>query len=737
MDDESDERVDDSDIEDEGIVRFRAEKKRLQGEIQKVQSGSSAANGQLQLLGEYTKSIAKERVEDLGSCLQTYQEERNKTEAYLNASRMSAADFQKEMQKVEKKLTKAITAFRKAEVKKNKDKIKAKEKKQRARQEKLKAKQHLQQERVSFWPRKTYCIVVTLDAAIDTPASSRRGSVDSPPSVKQSAGASDAHEISLSLSYITQSAYWMPRYDLSLTTLNATGSIIYRAELRNMTSETWKDAKVSLSTSEASFSGISDTIPSMNPWTILLAKKGGTSNPNGALLSDQEVYEHRMKTAHNTGQQQQQQQQRNDLFGLDEAHALQDYQMQLMLLEQQNKKRMLMARQEQSGPQQAMAFGAPAPTNAYPTHRPAGGLFGAGPGSGALQSVGQPQQQMQTMPQSRDRARRADPSAFSFEEFMAAGEVDASREPAADEATLLPDIPKLSTEEATWAEEGLTFTYEIPGTRTISPAFTTRRLRITTVVLKNINLSYVLIPKLRAAAFLKARIQNSSTVTLLKGYVGITLDSSFLGNTVLPRCSAGESFNLSLGVDPSVSVTYAKPAVKRSSTGLFAKDDNALYSRSCIILNTKPNRSIEGYYLDQVPVSQDERLRTLIVRPHGLNEEGASRSDGRGVTKDGKDESSSSSSDSNSGSNKKWGRGVATLRQRGEVRWDFKIEAGRGAKFELDYETRHPGSETVVSGGSSNTNSNNSGTSFGNNNNSNTGLFGNTGNTNRSFGGNK
>lgn len=51
-------------------------------------------------------------------------------------------------------------------------------------------------------------------------------------------------------------------------------------------------------------------------------------------------------------------------------HALQDYQMQLMLLEQQNKKRLLMARQEQdnmSGPHQQGAVGAPAfPTGMSP-----------------------------------------------------------------------------------------------------------------------------------------------------------------------------------------------------------------------------------------------------------------------------------------------------------------------------------------------------------------------------------
>lgn len=56
-------------------------------------------------------------------------------------------------------------------------------------------------------------------------------------------------------------------------------------------------------------------------------------------------------------------------------HALQDYQMQLMLLEQQNKKRLLMARQEQEGPQPGM------PTYA-PGMSPSGSRGGPSPGPG-------------------------------------------------------------------------------------------------------------------------------------------------------------------------------------------------------------------------------------------------------------------------------------------------------------------------------------------------------------------
>lgn len=247
---------------------------------------------------------------------------------------------------------------------------------------------------------------------------------------------------------------------------------------------------------------------------------------------------------------------------------------------------------------------------------------------------------------------------------------------------------------------GPTFSYEIPGLRTISLSFTKRRFRIAAIPLKNINLSYMLVPKIRPTAFLKARLLNSSTVSLLRGHVGVTLDGSFLGNTTLPRCSASETFSLSLGVDPAVNVSYSKPVVKRSSTGmLFQKDENVTYTRTCTITNTKPTRAVEGALLDQVPVSQEEKFWTVIVRPAGLSEEGSARPDGKRVTKDGKADLSAVASAESSSSWKQvpaWGKASAMLKPRGEVRWGFKIEPGKGARFVLEYETQCPNGEKVV-----------------------------------------
>ena len=99
-------------------------------------------------------------------------------------------------------------------------------------------------------------------------------------------------------------------------------------------------------------------------------------------------------------------------------------------------------------------------------------------------------------------------------------------------------------------------TYDIPGLRTITPSQTTRRHKIASIYLNDVHLSYILIPKLSPVGFLKSRIRNTSSVGLLRGPTGLTLDGSFLRNTSLSRCSAGESFNSILGVDLSISITH-------------------------------------------------------------------------------------------------------------------------------------------------------------------------------------
>lgn len=159
-------------------------------------------------------------------------------------------------------------------------------------------------ERELFWPKKVYRITISLEPqSVMTPLSSRRSSIattDDKPSPDNLASTTfhqptetDDGKVQLSLSYVTDSASWSPRYDLSLDTLTCTGVLDYGAQLTNFTSETWRDAKIILSTSQTSFGGLNEEIPVLHPWRVGLHKKSDHRQEEASLFSDEELIAHR------------------------------------------------------------------------------------------------------------------------------------------------------------------------------------------------------------------------------------------------------------------------------------------------------------------------------------------------------------------------------------------------------------------------------------------------------------
>lgn len=696
--DESDKEDSGSEMEPEAVKVLDGEIKSITAELKEAYEEQNSASGRLTILNNYALSVTTSRPDNLENCISAYSTERKKAADDYYSSEIMVQKLGKKHTQMTKQLNKARKAAAKDKVKAMKARRKQKEKRERAAKEKKEAKKRLQMERIQFWPKKVYRVVLSLDTNSDlTPASSRRGSTDSlvkpvvsplkAPSGSGPETSSDSCRISLSMSYITYSASWSPRYDLNLTTTTSSGLITYRAEFYNTTSETWRDAKVILSTSQTSFQGLGEPIPSMQPWHIRLEKNVGKSENAGkgdlsqALYSrNEQEYKHKAQDqfASNPSQH------RSELFGLNSHNRVkinsfpnQDFQLQLQTLENQNSLRLAMARNEQMLAPQQVPQQHQMMLAAQQQHMQAAPAF------------------TRTIPASFAQPPQTSglPSAGDFRNSNA--EIEAEIDECAEEvATLAVPDPILSFEESSWEEAGLTATYDVPGTRTIPPSPTTRRHKIASIAVKDVQLSYVLVPKLRAAAFLKARLRNTSTITLLKGATGLTLDGTFLGNTSLPRCSAGESFSLSLGVDPAVNVVYAKPTVRRSESGLFQKEGSCVYMRTITVTNTKPNAAVEGLVLDQVPVSEDERLKVDILQPKGLVAEGNSARTGTAVARD-QDLTKSARADGKGG---EWGKATAKLKKGGEVAWEVKLNPGMGVRLTLEYEARFPGQEVVVAG---------------------------------------
>jgi len=726
--DDEDDSLGDDDTEPSSMKSLTREISSIEAQIRKATDTQGSSISSLRSLDQYLGSSRSEHTDagQFANMLTMYERQRQELFVRHSGATDNLESLNKQLVRKIAEKWRAGKDYRKQKAEQAEEKAIATAKKRRQEQEDAKEARRVRQEHLKYWPKKVWRIVLTLEASsIDTPVSSRRGSIDSvtiskgytPPEKSPSA---DETIISLSVSYVTQEAFWNPRYDLSISSVNKSATITYRAEFGNRTSETWTDAKIVLSTSQTSYSGLDDKVPYMQPWHVKLGRYGDQGNAGLMSISEankppimaKQAYKHTNRQemfgldqrqsyenapgaglSNNSGQKGSRviSQPNNNgfagfangssLFGsninnntrggfqptndtntraplgysLDEytsvgppqaSQALSDYQTQLMLLEQQNKNRLLMARAQ------------------------------------PLQQQMQEQQQQQQMQMPMSHAPQAPRGMFAS--VLERGErLDALTAHAPPPPPFEQEEDALEFEESTWEDTGMTTTYEVPGFRTLMPSSVTRRHKIASLAASNIALNYISIPKLRTAAFLKAQIRNpSSSITLLKGSAGVTLDNSFLGNMPLPRVSPGQAFDLPLGVDPAVHVSYPKPTVHRSTVGVFSKESNQVFSRLIYLTNTK-STPVEILVLDQIPVSEDERLNINVVKPNGLFKEGDRVRAGSSVRdENGKDTS--------------WGKATAMLQKDGKVAWTVGMEKKGACLLRLEYEARLPSQEKIV-----------------------------------------
>jgi uncharacterized protein (TIGR02231 family) len=234
--------------------------------------------------------------------------------------------------------------------------------------------------------------------------------------------------------------------------------------------------------------------------------------------------------------------------------------------------------------------------------------------------------------------------------------------------------PDLEFEESTFDETGFTSAYDLPGLKTLRPSSVTSKQRVAYLKYSNVAFNRTVVAKYKRAALLTSKVCNDSQLTLLNGQAGLTLDGSFLGRVTLPRCSIGDSFTLSLGVDPSVQVSYPKPNFKHGSSSLFSlSKENTMYTRQITLANTRKDvgGKLQLTVRDQVPVSEEERLKIEILKPSGLVVDGPSVDTGES-THDFDDK-------------KPWGEATAKLKQGGEIEWVVTINPGCSTTLYLQY----------------------------------------------------
>ncbi|KAG8990319.1 hypothetical protein FRB90_001807 [Tulasnella sp. 427] len=96
------------------------------------------------------------------------------------------------------------------------------------------------------------------------------------------------------------------------------------------------------------------------------------------------------------------------------------------------------------------------------------------------------------------------------------------------------------------------------------------------------------------------------------------MDGNFVCKSSLPSVSPNESFSTSLGVDPSIRITY-HPQQKKSknATGglLSSKIDVTAYTQRITIKNTRSTATAPLFVKDQIPVSEESDFKVLLTEP--------------------------------------------------------------------------------------------------------------------------
>lgn len=626
--------------------------------------------------------------------LNHYKEQRAKACSDMVGSRNQVAETTKDIEKAEKVFNKLLKEEAKKNEKRNKANAKAKKEKEkkkalkdRIKGEANRERARLRREQERFWPLNVYSVCITLEVAAFTPASSRRGSIASDVDVslisateiQDEAEKPGSVESDLVFSYVTSSAYWMPNYDLQLSTTNASASLFFDAMLTNRTSETWKNCKVTLSTSQATFSGLDDKIPNLDPWRI-----GITSGYAGRRDEDRITWSSQEMVAMNRAKHQAMMHQAENAA---QTSAL-------MLRKMTPRKVKLVGDipppPPPAAPRGSSLFG-PQSTGFGNTANAAatgGGLFGSvaatTAAAGGLFGSAAPLAQASSF---GSRAPAGPPGGLFGSSATIEEAVEAQPEQIYAAEVEKPPHDDDTTYDASLMEEtGLTTTYDLPGLKTLAPKFNGSKQRVARIPFANVVFSHTVVAKYKAVAYLSAKLKNSSKVALLKGDASLTLDGTFMGKTSLPRCSSGESFTLSLGIDPAIKVAYAKPEVHRTSSGLFSKEDSAVYVRTVTLHNTRAvgGRAVDLLVHDQVPVSEDERLRVELLYPRGLVV------DSNNGVATGAAEKEGQSKDDGS-----WGKATVKLKKEGQLRWDVSLNAGKAAKLTLEYSVSMPGGHSA------------------------------------------
>ncbi|KXS20323.1 hypothetical protein M427DRAFT_52545 [Gonapodya prolifera JEL478] len=180
-------------------------------------------------------------------------------------------------------------------------------------------------------------------------------------------------------------------------------------------------------------------------------------------------------------------------------------------------------------------------------------------------------------------------------------------------SSLSAEMMKMAAPVTTVEESLTTATYRVASRTNVPGDNVTHKVTVAIIDLspKFLHFTY---PRASEYVYLKAKVKNDSEYALLPGPASVFLDNNFVAKSTLDNVSPQETFECSLGVDPSIRVTR-RPVVKTTETsGILSKSEVLRFTQTIDVKNTKTS-SAKVVLIDQVPWSGDEKLKVTLIDP--------------------------------------------------------------------------------------------------------------------------
>lgn len=166
---------------------------------------------------------------------------------------------------------------------------------------------------------------------------------------------------------------------------------------------------------------------------------------------------------------------------------------------------------------------------------------------------------------------------------------------------------------ATVDQTATSASFKIAAASTVPSDNSPQKIPVTTAALAA-NPEYLTTPKLQPAAFLTAKVVNTSEFPLLGGAMNVFLDGTFVATSALRTVMAGEKFDLALGVDEGISVKHKRVKRFTEDTGLTNSGKRVTYEYLITLRNNK-RTAAHVIVSDQIPVSRNEKIVVKQLAP--------------------------------------------------------------------------------------------------------------------------